>query len=180
MPMAIREGGMGRGAVTAELRGRGADFAFALAMLVLSAVVGWQAAKLPGSRFDPLGPGAFPKLLAGVLGACSLVLLARLALGLRVGEADTALVLGVQGGDDGHRRRPWLAVGVYLATALYVAVLTFSGVGFFWITAAYLAVIGVAMTNRSARRVGVAAGVAVASAGAVTFLFTKVFVVDLP
>jgi putative tricarboxylic transport membrane protein len=155
------------------------DLAFGLAMLGVSLLAGWEAIRLRPSPFDPLGPGSFPKLVAALLGVLSLVLLARLALGRKVGQSETSLVLGV-GGEAAHRRRPALAMGVCGATLLYVSALTFTPIGFLPATVVYLAALGIALSGRSRREVVTALAVAVVGGGAVALLFTKVLFVALP
>ena len=79
-------------------------------MLGVSLVLGWQAAKLPPSRFDPLGPGSFPLALAVILGLLSLAALALTLRGRDIGRAETAMILGVDVGEAaiaaGHGWRP--------------------------------------------------------------------------
>lgn len=158
----------------------GPDLAFGFAMLAVSLVLGWDAAKLRPSPFDPLGPGSLPKLVAGCLGLLSLILLARIALGRRIGRSETSLVFGIDGADAEHRRRPALALAAAAATVLYVALLSFAPAGFLWPTVGYLAALGFALSDRSRRAALTALAVAVLVGGAIALLFTRVLFVDLP
>jgi len=161
--------------------GRRADAVLGLAMLAVAALTWWEARKLPPAPFDPLGPKTFPIWLSGVLAALALVLLARLALGLRVGRSATSLVLGVGGeGPAEYRLRPGLAIFTFAWTVAYAAVLTFTPVSFLYSTIAYMAALGWAMSDRSPRQAAIAAAVAVIGGAAIHFTFTRIFVVALP
>lgn len=161
--------------------GRRADAVLGLAMLAVAALTWWEARKLPPAPFDPLGPKTFPIWLSYVLAALALLLLARLALGLRVGRSTTSLVLGV-GGDAPveYRLRPGLAIFAFAWTVLYTAVLTFTPVSFLYSTIAYMAGLGWAMSDRSLRQAAIAAAIAVVGGAAIHFTFTRIFVVALP
>ena len=92
-------------------------------MLGVSLVAGWEAAKLPPSRFDPLGPGSFPLALAGILGLLSLAALLLSLRGRDIGRAETSMVLGLDESVGSHRRRPWLATGTLAVLVAYGLVL---------------------------------------------------------
>jgi hypothetical protein len=160
---------------------RRADAVLGLVMLAIAAITWWEARKLPPAPFDPLGPKTFPIWLSYVLAGLALVLLARLALGLRIGQSTTSLVLGV-GGDAPaeYRLRPGLAVFAFAWTVAYTAVLTFAPVSFLYPTIAYMAGLGWAMSDRSLRQAAIAAAVAVIGGAAIHFMFTRIFVVALP
>jgi hypothetical protein len=156
-----------------------ADAAFGLVMLVVAGVVFASAWELPPSLFDPLGPGAFPLMVSGLLGALALVLLGRLALGLSTGRARTSIIQGL-GAPQDFRARPWLAVGLYLWTCVYALVLAFAQIGFVAPTVAYLAVLGFALSGRTKREAVTALAVAVVGGVATWLLFSKVFLVIWP
>lgn len=156
-----------------------ADAVLGIAMLVVAAIVFASAWQLPPSLFDPLGPGAFPLLVSGLLGALSLMLLGRLALGLSTGRSRTSIIQGL-GAPQDFRPRPWLAVGLYLWTCVYAAVLAFAQIGFLAPTVVYLAVLGWALSGRTRRDALTALAVAVIGGGATWLLFSKVFLVIWP
>lgn len=163
-----------------QRRARRADIGFTVLVLVVATVFLVQAWKLPASRFDPLGPGAFP------IGICILlILLASAGLlftlsGRLLGQAETSLIVGVGDTDATHRRRPGLAVFVFVATILYGAVLQFTPVGFFWATAVFVASTGIAMSKRTPRRIALALFVGLATSGALTLIFGKLLGLLLP
>ena len=163
-----------------QQRARRADIGFTVLVLVVATVFLVQAWKLPASRFDPLGPGAFPIgicILLIVLAGAGLMLT---LLGRTLGQAETSLIVGVGDTDATHRLRPGLAVFVLLATIVYGAVLQFTPVGFFWATAIFVAATGVAMSKRTPRLIAIALAVGLATSGALTLIFGKLLGLLLP
>jgi hypothetical protein len=164
----------------ARRRARRADVGFTVFVLLVTTVFLIQAWKLPASRFDPLGPGAFP------IGICILlVVLAGAGLvytlsGRTLGQAETSLIVGIGDSESGHQRRPGLAVFVFVATILYGAVLQFTPVGFFWATAVFVAATGMAMSRRTPRLIVIAILVGLATSGALTLIFGKLLGLLLP
>lgn len=160
---------------------RRADLWLAVAMMAISGAVWWEASKLAPAPFDPLGPKSFPMWIAGTLGVLSAVAAISVLCGRALGRAETSLILGI--GDEGPAEyvlRPGLAVTASLLTLVYVGVLTFTGIGFLWATIGYIGALGWAMSDRTLRHGVIAALVAVIAGGAITYLFTKIFVLDLP
>ncbi len=162
-------------------RQRQADLWLAVAMAAISAVVWWDASKLAPAPFDPLGPKSFPMWIAGVLGLLSVVAAIILLCGRALGRSDTSLILGI--GDDAptdYALRPGLAVAASVLTVGYVAVLTVTNIGFMWATMAYIGALGWTMSERTRRHTILAGTIAVVGGVAITYLFTKIFVLDLP
>ena len=174
--LAANDAGMG----DSQRKPRRADIGFTVLVLAVATVFLVQAWKLPASRFDPLGPGAFPIgicILLIVLAGTGLVLT---LLGRTLGQAETSLIVGVDGADAGHQRRPGLAVFVFIATIVHCAVLQFTPVGFFWATAVFVAATGIAMSKRTPRLIMIALAVGVATSGALTLIFGKLLGLLLP
>jgi putative tricarboxylic transport membrane protein len=163
-----------------QRRARRADIGFTALVLVVATVFLVQAWKLPASRFDPLGPGAFP------IGICVLLILLAGAgfiltlFGKALGQAETSLIVGLDDTGTGHRRRPGLAVFVFAATVLYAAVLQFTPLGFFWATAIFVASTGIAMSRRTPRLIAIAIAVGFATSGTLTLIFGKFLGLLLP
>lgn len=156
-----------------------ADAAFGGGMLVVASVVLALAWRLPPSPFDPLGPGAFPLAVAGLLAGLALILLGRLALGFSTGQSATSIIQGF-GTEEDHRRRPWLAVGLYLWTIIYVLALADGRIGFLLATIVYIGVLGYGLSKRT-RIDGVTAVIVAITGGiGIWLLFTKVFLVLWP
>lgn len=162
-------------------RERRADLGLALVMMIISAVVWWEASKLASAPFDPLGPKSFPMWIAAALGLLSLVAIIIILVGRALGRSDTSLILGIgDGTPTDYALRPGLALIASLLTVAYVAALTLTGAGFLWVTIAYIGALGWAMSDRTPRHAIIAAVIAVVAGGAITYLFTKIFVLDLP
>ncbi len=162
-------------------RHRQADLWLAVAMAAISAVVWWEASKLAPAPFDPLGPKSFPMWIAGALGLLSVAAIVTILCGRALGRSETSLILGI--GDEpptDYALRPGLAVAASVFTVIYVAVLTFTGVGFLWATIAYIGLLGWVMSDRTPRHNIIAVAVAVLAGCGITFLFTKIFILDLP
>ena len=160
-------------------RGGSADAVFCACVLLASLVFLMQAWKLPASRFDPLGPGSFPiaiSILLALLSACGLGL--SLA-GRSLGEAETSMILGVSN-PEGARRRPWLAVFVFLAAVLYAAALQWDLIGFFLATTIFVSCAGFAMSKRTRRTAAVALAVALGVSAMLTLVFGKLLGLPLP
>jgi hypothetical protein len=174
--------GSGVGAMdSANARERRVDAIAAAVVLLVAGVTWWEARRLPPAPFDPLGPGTVPLWLCYVLAGLALIVLGRLALGLRIGQSTTAMIMGVAGETPtDYTLRPGLAVFSFAWTVVYAAVLTFTPVTFLVATIVYMAALGWAMCDRSKRQTMIALAVAVIGGLAINTTFTKIFVVDLP
>jgi hypothetical protein len=163
-------------------RARLADLAFGLGCLGVAAVTWWEAGRLPPPLFDPLGPGAVPRLVSGVLATLALLLVGRVALGLRVGHARQSMLVGVGPGGEalGYQQRPGLAVASFALAVLYVVAMQRGWVGFLAATLLFLAVLGALMTERTRRAQAVSLGVAIVTALLLDYVFRTLLVVDLP
>ncbi len=158
----------------------GADVVFALAVMAVAGMTWREASGLPPPLYDPLGPASVPTWLCMVLLTLGGVLLVRAVLGLRIGHATQSLILGIaEDAPTSYRLRPLLAVLGFAITVAYLAALSV-GMRFLWATMVFLAVLGIAMSDRSRRHVAIALAIAVVAAVAIDFLFRRVFVVDLP
>jgi putative tricarboxylic transport membrane protein len=156
------------------------NLGFGVATLVVCVLYAWQASQLRPSPYDPLGPAAFPKLVSILLGALSIILIARVLLGYDVGASDTSLISGLTEEGRTHRKRPLLALGLLLAVVAYTVVLTLTSVGFLWATIAFLSVSGFAMSARRPRDAVIAVAIGGIVGLSVSFLFTHVLVAVLP
>lgn len=162
---------------------RRADLAFVLFCLVVAGITWREAARLPDSPFDPLGPGSVPMGLCVALAVLALLLAGRLLLGLDGGTAKQSLLVGApdeNGGELPYRLRPGLAVLAALLTLAYVAALQLRLLGFVWVTLVYLAVLGAVMLPRRAGPQAISLAIAVIGAFALEFIFTRLVVIDLP
>ncbi|MBS7742222.1 MAG: tripartite tricarboxylate transporter TctB family protein [Chelatococcus sp.] len=166
--------------MSSPARERRADLAFMIIVFVVSAAVLVEASRLPASRFDPLGPGAFPLGICVLLLVLTAVGIVKALMGHSLGRAETSLLTGV-GQETDYRQHPWLAVALYLSTVIYVCVLQFAPLHFTWPTAAYVIAASLLLSRSLARRTLLAALVVGASASAIlTYIFAHILVVALP
>lgn len=145
------------------------------------------AAALPEPMFDPLGSAGLPRSIAYLL----LVLLAvRLASLVReVGSAANAekkrnlLGAGERGiprAEDVDAPQVVKLLLVSVITLIYLSALTFGGIPFTWLTLAFLAALGAALSDVTPRKLIVVSIIAVVMSLALTYIFTDVLSVVLP
>ncbi len=161
-------------------KARNADLAFAVVTIAVGALFFFEARKLPASRFDPLGAGAFPMAIAGLLTMMGVVALVMTLAGKRIGAAETSLIVGVNQTDQTAPPRPWLAVFSFLAVATYTAVLQIWPGNYMWATAALLAALGIAMSPRDPRSAGIALTIAVTGAAFLDYVFGTLLRLSMP
>lgn len=159
----------------------GPDLAFAMFCLGVAGLIFLEARKLPDSPFDPLGPGSVPMLVSGLLAGMALLLLGRLALGMKVGAAAQSFIRGMDNAEPPtHQRRPVTAIIGYAMTIAYVAVMHLDWLDFFWATLIYMAALGVLLLPRTRQSWIIAVVIAVVSAVSLQYIFTKILFIDLP
>jgi hypothetical protein len=158
---------------------RTAEIAYVLLILAVAGIVWREASTLPPAPYDALGPKAFPIWVSYALGALGLAMLVRLMLGLSLGRAGQAMVVGLDDSTQEHEQRPWTAVLTVVLAFAYALALSFRSVGFLPATATYLFVSGLALGPLERRRIGVLAAFAVAAAVALDVLFRRIFKLDL-
>ncbi|MET3794741.1 tripartite tricarboxylate transporter TctB family protein [Aquamicrobium terrae] len=157
-----------------------ADLVFGIVMLAGSLVVLLYAMALPPSPYDPLGPGAFPKALSGMLAALSLVLIARVLLRRTVARSETSLVYGVEEGERVPLARYLLAIVLAAATVAYSALLIFTDLPFLLLTIVYIAALGFVLSGRTPRDLAIAVAVGIGLGLATDLIFTRVLLIELP
>ncbi len=161
-------------------RERRLDLAGSLVVLAIGAAALVAARREPPARYDPLGPGTAPTVVAILLLVLGAALLVRALAGMRTGQAAQSLILGLDGETPAdYRLRPGLAVLAFAATAAYTAALDL-GAPFFWSTLAFLAGLGTAMADFRPRLTLWVFGAAIAGTLLVDHLFRKVLLVALP
>ena len=141
-----------------------------LAFAILAGAVLVEASSIRPGFFEPLGSGPVPRATAW--GIIALAALAAASAAMR-------LIRGERGAQDGDER--WLdALAVFGLTGLYLAALTWRVTTFSVMTTIYLVLtIGLLVGFRRARLPWVAAVAAVVGFGG-QYVFTRVFVIDLP
>lgn len=162
-------------------RERRMDIASAIVVLVIAIVAFTISLREPPAHYDPLGPGAVPMVVAISLCALGLILLARAAMGLRIGQAAQSLIGGLDADDSAidYPLRPGLAAFAYASTAAYVATIGLD-VPFFWATFAFLAGVGLAMARMRRPLIYWVLCASLAGTFIVEYLFRIVLLVPLP
>jgi len=146
------------------------DIGVALVLIVIAAVAIWEAADLPPGSFEPLGSAWVPQITAGLI-----ILLA------------LWVIIGAILRDDGVRDVPppgaarWRdAVIVALFTVLYVTALQFRITTFAIVTTVFLTATIFVLARFNVAKLPVILVLAAITGFGCQFLFTRVFVVDLP
>ena len=150
-----------------------ADIVFALAVIALSVVVYVGAMDLPPAYWEPLGSAAVPQALSVIMSLLSLRVLIRAGLALRTHVPKPRT-------DEGFKRRPMTAAGMFVLCVLYVAAMDSGLLGFIEATIAFLIALGVLFTRAQRSQLPWIAGFAVVIAVANYFVFTQILYVDLP
>lgn len=146
------------------------DLAVALLLIVVCGAVLWETGDIAPPVFEPLGSAAIPQAVAVLIMLLSGVVLIR-ALARRRGTGSAAAAGPARYLD---------AVAVLGLTALYVLAMQWRLLSFALITAAFLtATIGLLVRFRP-RRLPLVLAVALAVGYGCQYLFTRVFIVDLP
>lgn len=148
------------------------DIGVALLVIVLCCAVLWQAARLPPGSFEPLGSAPVPQATAGLIILLCLWVIGRATLALARGEVTAA--------EDETVPRPLDAAVVFLLTLAYVALMAFRLAGFALITSLFLFVAIGFLVRFERRLLPWAAVVGLAMGYGCQYVFTRIFVVDLP
>lgn len=160
----------GPGGRSSGLRGRAAwDVGVAAFLVTVCLIAIWELRDAPPGTFEPLGSGPVPRVTA------SLVILLSLWVAWRAWRrpADRPVDLG-------YEPRPWDAAVVSGLTVLYVVAMASRALGFAPLTALFLiASIGWLVRFRPRLMPWVILVAAVTGWGC-AYIFTRVFVVDLP
>ena len=148
------------------------DFGLALFLIVVCAVVLFETRDIPPGTFEPLGSAPIPQATAGLIILCSLIVMARAVLQTRRGAVETAY--------DELELRPRDAALVLGLTVVYVLMLQFRLLDFAPLTVLFLiASIGL-LVRFERRQLPWVVLVALVMGYGCQYLFTRVFVVDLP
>jgi hypothetical protein len=146
------------------------DIGVALVLIVIAAVAIWQAADLPPGTFEPLGSARVPQMTAGLIILLSVWVIIRAMLR-----------------DDGNEKSTrsaserWRDAGIVAGlTVAYVAALHFRITTFAIITTVFLTATIFVLVRFDPRKLPVILLVAAITGFGCQYLFTRVFVVDLP
>lgn len=154
-----------------------ADIVLSVFLIVVCAAVLWESRKIPPGTFEPMGSAPVPQAVAGLIIVLCLVVILKAILQLRTGntddanndEADEALIL-----------RPLDAAAVLVLTIIYCLILEFRLLSFAVATILFLTVTISLLTRLQPRLLPLTIIIAVIMGYGCQYLFTQVFVVDLP
>ena len=147
------------------------DIGVCLFLIVICCAVLVEAAKLPPGSFEPLGSAPIPQATAAlIIFLCLLV----------VGRAALAMGRGRTGAPAAYPPRRLDATVLFGLTVLYVLLMAQRVAGFAPITAVFLFVAIAFLTRFAPRSLPIAALIGVAMGWGCQYVFTRVFIVDLP
>lgn len=146
------------------------DIGVALVLIVIAAVAIWQAADLPPGTFEPLGSARVPQMTAGLIILLSLWVILRALLRPDGNEEATHAA-----------SERWRDAGIVaVLTVFYVAALHFRVTTFAIITAVFLTGTIFVLVRFDLARLPAILLVAALTGFGCQYLFTRIFVVDLP
>ena len=149
-----------------------ADLCFGGFLLAACSAVLWESRDIPPGTFEPLGSGPVPRVVAGVIIVLTVYVMLR---------AWTTLHAGVARKDPDAPAPRWADVLVLSALTLAYALALHLRLGRFdMLSSVYLFLAIGVLVRFERRRLPVVAGVALLTGFGSQFLFTRVFVVDLP
>ena len=148
------------------------DIGVCLFLVVVCCGVLVEAAKLPPGSFEPLGSAPLPQVTAGLIILLCLLVIAKAAHTLWRGEAIAA--------EAAYLPRRLDAAVIFGLTLIYVALMALRVAGFALITAIFLFVAIAFLTRFAPRSLPIAGLVGVVMGWGCQYVFTRIFVVDLP
>ncbi|MEX2617841.1 MAG: tripartite tricarboxylate transporter TctB family protein [Alphaproteobacteria bacterium] len=144
------------------------DRILGLLLLFVCGAVYWATGDLPPPSYEPLGPAAFPRILAIAIAVLAVPLIIKPERYNRNLE------------DDGVTPTPWMAVWLVLAAVAFAAALHTRIVPFYIIATVFL-VVSMAILTRFDRRGWLPTLLASPFIGfGLHYIFTNVFIIDLP
>ena len=150
---------------------RVAEIGLAAALLAMSVAVYWSSLSLPPAMLEPIGPAAFPRVVASILGALALIVLVGAVRRRASAETDSSEVV---------IRRPGLAVLTLILSIAYIAAMEVGLLGFREATAVYLVALGMVLVGFDRRRLIPIAVIAIVLGIGAHWIFTRLFYIDLP
>ncbi|MEM7022642.1 MAG: tripartite tricarboxylate transporter TctB family protein [Pseudomonadota bacterium] len=148
------------------------DIGVCLFLVVICAAVLVEEANLPPGSFEPLGSAPIPQATAGLIIFLCLVVMARAAIVLARGTEVVS--------EDEVVPRNLDAAVIFGMTLVYVLLMALRVAGFALITSVFIFLAIAFLTRFAPRSLPVAAGVGVVMGYGCQYIFTQVFVVDLP
>ena len=142
-----------------------------LLVILICLVFLWESWDLPPGSFEPLGSGPIPQATAFIVIFCAgLVIFSALRKPVRLSE------------DEETKERPSISAGliISLATVIYILMLHFRLMPFAWMTTLFLMITIWSLEKFEKKKILPALITAIIIGFASEYLFTEVFIVDLP
>lgn len=157
------------------------ELGFSIFLIVLSALIFRETLSLPPGSFDPVGSAGFPRLISAAIGILSLVILIRAARRTLGGSKNAAAsATPNEAVSPTFRRRPDLALSFYALSLVYVSALALKLISFGICTVLFLFISIGMLTRFYYKRLPVVILIALVIGFGCQYIFTQVFVVDLP
>ena len=149
-----------------------------LFLIGVCAVMIWDSWDIPPGSFEPLGAGPIPRMIAYTVIIACLVIITRAVFKWRRLKVSKSIEKSEQ--PLGYRPRPKDAALVLGLTVIYGIAMAFELTRFSISTTVFLFVTISLLTNFDRRSMLIGAIIAVVMGFGCQYLFTEVFVVDLP
>ncbi len=157
------------------------ELGFSIFLIGLSITIFWETLDLPPGSFDPVGSAGFPRLISVVIGVLSLVILIRAVHRIVVGSKKATASKSQQAAvSPTFRPRHDLALGFYALSLLFASVLALRWISFAISTALFLFISIGMLTRFYFKRLPVVILIALVIGFGSQYIFTQVFVLDLP
>jgi hypothetical protein len=157
------------------------EIGFAIFLIIFSIVVFWETLDLPPGSFDPVGSAGFPRVVSVAIGVFSIVILIRAVLKVFIGSKKATVSESQQTAvSPTFRPRYDLALGFYALSLAFAAVLALRWISFAISTALFLFISIGMLTRFYYKRLPVVILIALVIGFGCQYIFTQVFVLDLP
>ena len=156
------------------------DLVLSIVLLGISALVYWETLGLPESPYEPMGPAFVPKVLSVIIGALALLLLAKSLRDRLKGAVAIASAPEEPFQTDYWVKQPLMAVAGMVLTVAYIASMHSGLLGFRAATISFIMLSGSLLTKMKMRLIPIFILIACIMGLGGHYIFTKVFVVDLP
>ena len=140
--------------------------------VIVCSVVLWETRSIPPGTFEPLGSAPVPQATA--------LFIMMLSVAVGVSAVRRLRLSGEPVGAEGHNPRPLDAVAVAVLAAGYVIILDSRVVDFAPLTAVFLFIVISLLARFKLTTMAGAAVVGVVTGWGAQYIFTRVFVIDLP
>lgn len=156
------------------------DIAVALFLISVALAFLWELRDIPPGVFEPLGSGPVPQVTATIVILLCLVVLIRAGIRIRRNDAAPLPALAGDSENDTAPENPLAVIAAGILTVAYVIALTAQIAGFALTTAVFLFVLISILARFERRALVIATIIAVVMGYGCQYIFTEIFVVDLP